>query len=159
MTEVTKGDLQAIGDIAVWLAEESDQMSAEQAVELLTEARKVHRALGNAIALLETQALKTIEQPILVGTTAWSKKPAFKKRPRQQAIAHTVEALATRPDVNGEVPPAYEVAERAVKMMSDLYVSPSTLPKVGGVKALGLEMNDVVDEEHTGFELKATEID
>jgi hypothetical protein len=156
---MNRHDLEACGDVAAWLAEQSDSLSAEQAVEMLSEARKVHRAFALAIDMLETQALQLIEQPILVGHTAWAKKPVLKKRPRQGQIAATVEAMAARPDENGEFPPAFEVASKAVTLMAALYVSPSTLPKVGGVKALGLEMTDVVDEEHTGFELKATELD
>jgi hypothetical protein len=62
-------------------------------------------------------------------------------------------------DANGEVPTVTEVAEKVVRKMTALYVSPSTVPKVGGVKALGLEMDDVCRDEHTGFELRSTVIE
>lgn len=159
MTEVNKHDLEAIGDVAVWLAEQSDALSAEQAVELLSEARLVHKSLGLAIDMLEAQALRLIEQPILVGTTAWSKKPTFKKRPDRPKIMARVAQLAVADSDTGEIREPQAVADAAIKLMADLYVSPSTVPKVGGVTALGYKMDDVVSDEHTGFELKRTELE
>lgn len=159
MTEVNVADLQAIGDIADWLIEESDSLPTDRAIELLEACTVAAAKLKMAMSMLQSQALSTIEQPILIGRVAWAKKPTFKQRPNQSLIAATVIDFAARPDNNGEVPTAHEAATTATNLMRGLYVSPSTVPKVGGVKDLDLEMSDVTREEHVGFELKRTEID
>lgn len=158
MEPVNRHDLQAIGDIARWLTEQADDLSAEQAVELIREAKLARKALDDAIAMLEAQAKKLIEQPILVGHTVWSKAPTMKKRPDQALIATVVVSTSCAPDDNGELPHPRDAAQMAVDKMVALYVSPSTVPKIGGVKALGLRIDDVTIEEHTGFELKQVEI-
>lgn len=159
MSDVNVHDLEAVSDVAARLAEMADSLSAEQAITLLHSAERAMLALKIAVDMLEAQALGRLEQPIVVGHTAYSKKPSFKKRPDQRLIQRVVVEKASHPDVNGEVPTAFEAADAATKMMAELYVSPSTLPKVGGVQALGIEMQDVTAEEHTGFMLKQTEID
>lgn len=159
MTQINIHDLQAISDVAKWLAEQADDLSADQAVELLTEARKAQEALKWAIEMLEARAIKTIEQPILVGRTAWSKVPSFKKRPDNNLILRVVAETSAAPDENGVIPTPLEAARTATDRMASLYVSPSTVPKVGGVKALGLNMADVTTEEHTKWTLKETELE
>ena len=159
MTEVDIHDLEACGDVFDWLAEASDSMDAQTAITMLEGALAVQAKLKVAIDLLRSQALKTIEQPILIGSVAYAKKPSFKMRPDQQLLARVVTELAAHPDENGELPTASVAAATATNMMKALYVSPSTVPKVGGVKALGLEMDMVCREEHTGFELRRTEIE
>mgnify|MGYP007024627778 FL=1 len=46
----------------------------------------------------------------------------------------------------------------AVRSMETLYVSPSTVPKVGWLKDHGLTAGDVTKEEHTGYELKKVDL-
>lgn len=160
MSEITIADLRAVGDVADALAEQSDGLSAEQSVQLLTAAREAKAKLQAAIDMLEAQALTTIEQPILVGKTAWTKKPEFKRRPNWVLIRSTVIDQASAPSQEtGEFPHPRDAAEAAVSMMAALYVSPSTSPKTGGVKALGLSLEDATVEEHTGFALKAVELE
>lgn len=157
--DIDRSDLDACGDVFDWLCENADSLSAEKAIEMLEAAQQLHGKLRKAIDMLETQALGLIEQPILIGRVAYSKTPAIKLRPEQNKIAGRVCDLASMPDANGEVLTAYDTAVVAVGLMKDLYVSPSTKPKVGGVKALGYNMADVTVEEHTGWELKRTELD
>lgn len=159
MTDIGPADLQACGDVFDWLAENADSLPTENAIEMLQAARAVQAKLKTAIDMLETQALNTIEQPVLIGRTAWSKRPSMKKRPDQRMIRNRVIELAIQPDSHGEVPAAADVAEIAAGLMATLYVSPSTVPKTSGVELLGLTMADVTREEHTGFELRHTEID
>lgn len=157
--DVDRSDLQACEDVFDWLIENADSLSAEKAIEMLEAARATQAKLKTAISMLETQALNSIEQPILIGRVAYAKKPSYKRRPDQTLIGRTVAEHASASDDNGEAPTAWEAASTAVVFMKALYVSPSTEPKVSGVKALGLEMDDVCREEHTGFELKRTELD
>jgi hypothetical protein len=160
VTEINAHDLEAIGDVADWLAEQADSLSAEQSVTMLAAARNAYAKLKTAIDMLEARALTTIEQPILVGRTAWSKKPEFKKRPHHALIQRTVVDMAVVPNhETGELPDPRTAAETATKMMAALYVSPSTVPKTGGVKDLGLTVDDVTVEEHTGYTLKRTDLE
>lgn len=157
--QVVAADLKAIYDVAALLTEQSDQLSAEDALIMMEEAKKAQQALKLAIDMLESQALRSIEQPILIGRTAWSKVPVMKRRPRADVIDKTVVRCAAMPDEDGVLPTAFEAAQNAVDIMKGLYVAPSTVPKVGGVKKIGLEFGEVIDEELTGYELKRTEIE
>lgn len=159
MSDINRADLQAIRDVAAALTEQSDSVTLEQAVILMREAKAAAATLRAAIDLLESRALSLIEQPVMVGNVVYSKKPEFKRRPDQTLIKRVVTEVAAAPDENGELPTAHDAATRAVATMAALYVSPSTVPKVGGVKALGLSMSDVCEEEHTGFTLSITELE
>jgi hypothetical protein len=103
--------------------------------------------------------LNRIEQPVLVGRVVWSKTPVTKKRPNAPLVDRQVVRVAAHPDPDGVMPTAYEAAQAAVELMKALYVAPSTVPKVGGIKKIGLEYGEVINEEHTGYELKRTEIE
>jgi hypothetical protein len=160
MTDISIHDLEACGDVFDWLCENADGLSADNAIPLLEAAQQLQQKLKLAIDMLKAQALSGIEQPILVGSVAWSKKPSIKYRPDQTKIAKAVVAVAIEPDHDtGEMRDAETAAERAVRLMQTLYVSPSTVPKVGGVENLGLTMKDVTREDRTGWELKRTELE
>lgn len=159
MTEITVADLQTIGDIADALTEQSDGLGATEAVILLDAALAAQARLKVAIDMLEAQALRSIEQPIVVGHTVYAKRRVYKKRPDQETIRRLVADQAARPDPNGELPPVHEAAQAAVGLMAGMYVSPSTVPKVGGVQALGVGINDVCRREHTGFEISRTDLE
>lgn len=158
MAEISTADLEAVGDVAASLAEQSDMLSAEKAIELLEAARKAQMSLRLAVDMLESRALATIEQPILIGRTAWSKVASFKKRPDQARLdSHVFRACALT--IDGElVDSPTDAVQAAIEAMKALYVSPSTVPKVGGVRALGLELDDITALEHSGWELKRTEL-
>jgi hypothetical protein len=67
--------------------------------------------------------------------------------------------MLDRPDrETGELLTVPEAVDRAVDLMVGLYVSPSALPKVGGLKALGLTLDAVTREESDGYKLVATEL-
>ena len=159
MSEVNVHDLEAIGDIADWIIEESDSLSTEKSVELLVALRMALNKMKLAVDMLEAQALRTIEQPVVMDNRVWAKKPSFKKRPDFTVIAARVVSTAIEPDhETGEMRTPEEAAERAVRIMRALYVSPSTVPKTTGVRNLGLEMDDITREEHVGFELRRTDL-
>ena len=163
--EIGVADLEAMKDVAEGLSDLASSLSAEQSVILLDAARDAHKALDNAIAFLESRAIQQIEQPILVSdgrgnTTAWSKKAEFKKRPNMTVIRSLVNIAAIDAVIDrdtGEVSPMDAVA-KAISLMEGLYVSPSTMPKVGGVKELGVEFDEVFVEEHTGYTLKKVDL-
>lgn len=160
MTVVSKADLYAITDVANLLLQEADGIeSPEQAIELAQEARKAIAVLTAAAKMLEAQALAHMEsRPVLVGDAAYRKAPVIKMRPDQMLVKRVVTKVAARPDEDGVLPELDVAVAAAVDLMADMYVSPSTVPKVGGLRRMGLTLDDVCSEEHTGFELKRTEI-
>lgn len=107
---------------------------------------------------LTERALRGLEQPILIGNTAWSKKLDTKKRPDNDMILGRLRASLIRPDSQGELPTVEQAVNKAIDVMVDLYVSPSGLPKVTGLKRLGLTMDLVTREESNGYKLVATEL-
>lgn len=163
--DIGVADLLAMKDVADGLSDLSSSLSAEQSVVLLDAAREAHKALANAIAFLESRAIAQMEQPILISdghgnTSAWSKKAEFKRRPDMPIIRRLVNEVAIDAVLDrstGEVSPSEAVA-KAVALMEALYVSPSTMPKVGGVKELGVEFDAVFHDEHTGFTLKKVDL-
>jgi hypothetical protein len=160
VADVDRSDLDACGDVFDWLAEHADELPPEKAIEMLEAAQNLQNKLKLAVDLLRSRALSTIEQPILIGRVAYSKKPQIKQRPDQTKIAGKVVRLAVCDAETGEkLDDTETVAERAVALMQSLYVSPSTVPKVGGIRNLGMTMQEVTREEHTGWELKRTELE
>lgn len=163
--DIGVADLLAMKDVADGLSDLSSSLSAEQCVVLLDAAEEAHKALGDAIAFLKSRAIDQLEQPILVSdgagnTSAWSKKATFKKRPDMPKIRGLVNIAAYDAAVDhetGEINPRDAVA-KAVELMEGLYVSPSSMPKVGGVKELGVTFDEVFHEEHTGFQLQKVEL-
>ena len=155
-TPITTADLLAICDVADRLAEQAGDQTAEQAIRLIEAVDVAVNALQAAKTLLRSQAISNMEQPIVVDNVAYSKVLDLKKRPQHAIIRKAVISQASQPDENGEVPTVVDVAERVYDTMVALYVAPSTVPKVGGVKMLGLNFGDVIVEEHTGWTLTKT---
>lgn len=155
---ISTADILAMCDVADQLAGEAADLAADDALALLEAVQVAVAALKNAESYLKSRAITTIEQPILVGHTAYSKVAVTKQRPDQALIKRAVVSLAASPDEEGEAPTAGDAAQRAVDLMAAMYVSPSTLPKVGGLRAMNLELSDVCSDEHTGWDLKKTEL-
>ena len=153
--QINNADIDAAGDVMTTLNNEYDEMNAEQALDMLYHLEHLKATVDAAVSNVRSQALGKMElSPILVGDVVYKKSPDIKSRPIQDkiltlVIRHGQDAAKGR---TGKA--AIEAAVRAAAgMMSKLYVSPSTAPKVGGVKALGLNMGDVTVEEHTGWKL------
>lgn len=158
MPEIDRHDLEACGDVFDWLTENADALSADKAIEMLEAARRAETKLKAAISMLQSQAMQTMERrPIVVDNVVYSKRPAMKQRPELPKIITAVVEWASAPNrATGEVPTAFEAATSAADAMINLYVSPSTVPKITGLKVLGLRLGDVTHKEHTGYELKRT---
>lgn len=162
MADIELSDIQAGTDVLAQLYREADSFDVQKAIMFGAACRAMRVQLDAAQAALDAQALHLLEQPVLIGKIAYSKKlKPGKVRARHDKIQERVVKLAVRDESgDGEVVLAGDAAERAVKMMAALYVSPSTEAKVGGVKALGYNMSDVTrEEEPTGYELKVTELE
>jgi len=152
-------DIEAIGDVLDQIAEAADSLDAKESVEFMVALNAVNAKLKIAMTLCETQAKRTLDgQPIKVGDTLYVEKDTGKWRPDQSRIRARVVSMAAVDLATGEIVAGPIAAERAVDMMYQLFVSPSTMPKVGGLDYLGLDKRDVADWERTGTALEAVEL-
>ncbi len=152
-------DVLACADICQQLTAEAEAgMSAELAIPRLEAIEALEAQLKAAKAELTTQALRGLERQKVIGNAVYRRKPKVKMRPDQSRIAGLVRGLVAAPDDKGELPPVLDAVDRAIGVMSALYVSPSLVPKAGGMKMLGRYVDDVCTEESNGFEIEKVEI-
>lgn len=148
--DVSKGDLDAVRDVITWLADGADDMTLEQAIEMRDALDGLAKMIGQTQSILEARALKLLDgQPAKIGDKVYIEKSKGVWRPDQSKIRTRV-AMMSSCDDKGEMLPPRDAAEKAVGLMYDLFVSPSTMPKQGGMKKLGLTAKDVAHWETTG---------
>lgn len=140
------------------LTEISDGMNAAEALEVLDELLTVKRHLDAAISLVKSQAVKVLEQPAQIGDTIWFRQEAGKWRPDARRINAAVKEQAAIDMETGEIRDGLEAAETAIALMRALYVSPSSMPKTGGLEQMNLTKKDVATWERTGWELGSKEV-
>lgn len=159
MSDIHLADLQAVGDVLDWVCEASDSMTVETAIEFSVALTALIAKARMAQSLCETAAKTMLDgQPALIGDTLYVEKATGKWRPDQSRIRARVVGMSSCNPETGELVTAPEAAERAVNFMYTLFVSPSTMPKVGGLDLLGLDKRDVADWEKTGSELSAVQL-
>ena len=152
--DVTLADIEAIGDVVTWVAEQSEDMGLAAAIEMAEALAQLSTLIGKTKSLCEARAKKLMDgQPQKIGDKVYIEKATGKWRPDQSKIRRRV-AVMSSCDENGEMLPSRDAAEKAVDLMYALFVSPLTMPKQGGMKQLGLEAKDVAEWERTGSELK-----
>lgn len=154
--QVTRADVLAMGDVLDLIAEESDEMSLERAVELKDALGLMKAKLEATIGLLRTSAIRVLDdtpdRSAIVGGRVLTAKPTGKWRPEQSKIRSRVVGMSAF-DANGEAVPAVEAAANAVNFMYDLFVAPKDFPKASGLEKLKLTKDDVGEFERTGTEL------
>lgn len=162
MAEIELSDIQASTDVLAQLYNEADGFDVEKSITYLNAVLALEVQVKAAKSELEARALRLLEQPILVGNRAYSKKLVVKQRPIHDKITARVMRVAATSDAStGEVLSAAQAAENATKLMTQLFVAPSTLPKAGGLKAIGLTFDEVTRADDSGgtYELKVTELE
>lgn len=160
MADVELPDVQAATDVFNQLYREADDYDVEKSIRFLMVCRQAKVQLDAALAELESRALRQLEQPIIVDGKAYSKKLSVKQRAEHDKIIARVMRIAAQKNIDGELHPAAQAAENAAKLMADLYVSPSSLPKKGGLAALGLNLEEVSHSDEAGgkYELKVVDL-
>lgn len=154
----TTGDVLAMTDVLSLIDEESDSYGIEEAVEVREAVVALMSAARMTLSLLDTQLVNTLESPREINGMRYEvRKSDGKWRPDHSKVDAVVvrESFA---DDNGELRHPRDAAEQAVKIMEDLYVSASTMPKVGALDKLGLKKWDVADQEPGKPVLKVTPI-
>ena len=158
--ELTIGDIDAMIDVLAQLEEQSDQLTADEAIAFKDAIGRVVAKAESTLGLLRTQAITIIsdapERVHVRDGVAYTVSDVGKWRPDQTMIRKAVARRAVVPGDDGEMRSAFDAAQAAVDMMYDLFVAPKTMPKAGGLTKLGLDKKDVAHWEKTGTELKET---
>lgn len=155
---VTTGDLQAVGDVVDWVAEQTDSMTLEEAVTIGEALRELTAKIALAKALCDTQVKTLLDgQPARVGDKIIVERKTGKWRPDQNRIKRRVVGMAGCNPSTGELRTGPQAAEAAVDLMYALFVSPSQMPKQGGMQKLGIDTPDIAEWEITGSELKVVD--
>lgn len=158
MAEITVADLKAATDVLQQLVADAEGLGVTKAIPLLEALAELEAQAKAVRSELTTRAIRGLEQPLIIGNKVWRKSPKIKLRPDQARIGSLVRQLVVKPDDNGELPPVDAAVEATINIMSAMYVSPSTEPKVTGLKLIGKTVGDVCNEESNGYELKFQEI-
>jgi hypothetical protein len=147
-------DIAAMCDVLDDLTERTDTMSADQAVALMHAVTEMGTKVKALEGLLRTRLIVTLEgQPKRIGNTTYIPEATGKYETNHGKIRSRVASLASV-DADGELLPARAAADRAVDFMVKLFVAPSSEPKIGGLKELGLVKDDVCSWVKTGTKLK-----
>lgn len=124
----------------------------EAVVKLMSAARMT-------LSLLDTQLVNTLESPRPINGMLYEvKKSDGKWRPDHSKVTAAVKRSAVVDLETGEMFEAPDAAERAIAFMEDLYIAPSTMPKVGALEKLGLKRWDIASQDAGKPTLKVTPI-
>jgi len=156
---VTPQDVLASVDVLLDVDENTDSMGIEDAVAMREAVVALMSAARMTLALIDTQLVNTLESPREINGMRYEvRKSDGKWRPDHSKVNNVVKTRAYIDPDTGEVLGSSTAAERAIAMMEDLYVSASTMPKVGALDKLGLKKWDVADQEPGKPVLKTTPI-
>ena len=156
---MTPQDVLASVDVLNDVDENTDSMGIEDAVAMREAVVSLMSAARMTLALIDTQLVNTLESPREINGMRYEvRKSDGKWRPDHSKVNNVVKTRAYIDPDTGEVLGSSTAAERAIAMMEDLYVSASTMPKVGALDKLGLKKWDVADQEPGKPVLKTTPI-
>jgi hypothetical protein len=156
---MTPQDVLASVDVLNDVDENTDSMGIEDAVAMREAVVALMSAARMTLALIDTQLVNTLESPREIhGMRYEVKKSDGKWRPDHSKVNNVVKTRAYIDPDTGEVLGSSTAAERAIAMMEDLYVSASTMPKVGALDKLGLKKWDCATQEPGKPVLKTTPI-
>jgi len=156
---ITIGDLMAADDVLVALGEESDQLEPDQAIAMLEALGALKSRLSATEGLIRKAVKDFVEEaPRQLGDRLYAAKPDGKWRTYHVEVGAAVVGHSVVDRHTGEVRDAKAAAERAVQLMTKLYVSPADKPKAGGLLELDLDLAEVSKWEKTGTTLVVTDL-
>ena len=163
-TEEVVADLGATVDyIKGEVTEQADTFSFEDILIYEEAVRLVQKAASEALAMLNTEKLNQLEKSgsRQIGSKVYARVPKHVDRFDHEAIAKAVRQIAKDEAVNrstGEVDLGLAV-EKAVKIMDDLYVAPSSKAKIGTLDALAIPVREVRTREKKGHEIRVIDLE
>ena len=146
-------DIRAMMDVIDEMSNGTDSMSIEDAVALRDSVVELRRAAAVLLGFIDTQLVNTLESPREINGMSYRIGNKGKWRPDRMIIDSRVRRAALA-DENGEIRPAGEAVDEAIRIMNSCYVANATFPKTGALEALGLDKTEVGTFEGSGKELK-----
>lgn len=161
-SDETVGDIEAIrAEIHDRVTEQADRFDFEDGAATRQALLDLIGEAQTAVSLLETTILGQLEASgsRQIDKLLFKRKPNRVERFRHDSIKAAVAKFArvAACDDDGVVSPARAV-DFAVQAMADLYVSPSTTAKTGGLSRVGLSKTDVTDLENKGYKLEVEDL-
>lgn len=141
---ITPADIQAAIDVVTQLSNEADSQSVEDAVELIGLCSALTKASNDAKAMLEARALSQLEgAPRQIGDDVYMAKPDGKWRTDWAELRRKVLSAGLVSEEGEILRTKQQVAQRVYGIMMELFVSPSSQPKKGGLEAIRTELKEV----------------
>jgi hypothetical protein len=139
----TLPDVHALSDVVTDITEASDSMSVEDCIAFRLALSNHLKEVQAAVAALDQQLVLTLEVPRVEGGYLFSvRRRKEKVRYAHDKIARHVRDEAVLDD-KGLLATPREAAEKATKLMRDLYISDSTKAKVTVLKTLDIPRGEV----------------
>jgi hypothetical protein len=159
MTEVEHPDVAAMLDVIDDMVEQTDSLGVEDGIKMREAIVELRRRANVLLGLIDTQLISILESPREVNGVRYEvRKSDGKWRPDHSKVVPVVRTNAMVDLETGEIHEGASAVERAISIMEDLYVSPSTMPKVGALEKIGLKKWDVADQEPGKPTLKTTAV-
>jgi hypothetical protein len=149
-TVPTVHEIEAMRSVVDDIVGDVESFDVERALEMLQALQGMASHLRQAIGAVETHLCDVLESPREFNGKLYEIKNAGKWRPDHDEIKNRVRAASAVNAATGELIDRQTAVETAVDIMYDLFVSPSTMPKTGGLERLGLDKPDVADFERQG---------
>lgn len=138
------------------LLELGQMTEANEAWEGLQEIRRLHADLRIVESSYVYHLKKLIEKagrPLVVDGGVVKVRPLMRNRWTGRGLLEQRVLDACTLSEDGEVVGDRETAETVIKVMSELYVTPSVAPRRGAVEMLGLKIENIREQEHVGDEI------
>jgi hypothetical protein len=157
---VTKGDILAAIDVLTELINESDQLPVDEALafhELLGQLQsETKRATGFINTTLKSQLEAGAKQ---LGDRVYAVKDDGVYQFRHDAISRAIRGRAIGLDLEtGEMNDTQTAVDLAIQLMAEAYRMPSSKPKEGLLKKLGLTKRDVSSWTKRGKKIVVTDL-
>jgi hypothetical protein len=152
--EATTADVSAMLDVIGGVTERADSMDFTTAVEFMDALDEVKRKAAEAIDLIRMELLRQVESGprSYEGRTFVAVNDVVTRFDNDEILRRA--AIRSMMDDNGEILPAGVAVENLAKAVKDLYLAPSTKPKVTALDELIERRGDVSDTVVKGRKLK-----
>ena len=156
---MTPDDIRAASDVLVDLQNDSDSLDIETAVAYREAVNELMTAVRSTLGLIDMQLVKILESPREINGMRYEvRKSDGKWRPDHMLVDQAVQQQSLIDTSTGEFREPKEAVQEAMAIMSDLYRSASTMPKVGALDKLGLKKWDIAEQEPGKPALKTTPV-
>lgn len=160
--EETVAELRAIGDVIDAISESSESLEFADTVTVGDELGRVKKRIEDALGLLTTRQLQTLEgvQAQVYGNRVFARRKKYADRFDHEAIIGVAieQGVEAATDLDSGAIDPRQAAEAAARAMHKLYLSPSTKAKVSVLEALDVKVSDVRSREFKGYEVNVTEL-